>query len=189
MSSCSCPHHDPRDDPKYRKSDVPLRAPYSLDMARPAYSRMSSAESEQSRGSIINPHPQCLSPSASRSQSHSSRRVDPSPLDQYRAQRPLPQIREPSDVWSRGQCLPHRSGVLERGPSSTSTDCAAGASWETRDKSGSRGPGEDGGAKGDGGMEGLYESLRLAIASPVRLPLDACDAFSIQWDDYEDAAC
>lgn len=166
-SSCSCPHHLP-------PTGIPKDA-YGLDGKRPGYSRMSSVESDKSRGSIVNPHshPSCLSPSTSRSHSHissSSRDYRAEGRPTQRGDRPLPSVAgrgaRVSEVgvggegWKSGECMPHRTGVLERGMSSNSSQ--ASGRWHVREKRASRV-----GMGGLGEVDGLYESLRIAIGSPV----------------------
>lgn len=134
-STCDCPYHG------------------VSAVKRPVYDRAYSERSDESRGSIVNPHPSCLSPSTSRSRSY---------MDASKG-RPLPRTAS----WDRG--MPHRTGVLERGPSSNSSQ-ASSMRWDMREKrSAGSGLGAAGISGGLGGeLDGLYESLRVAIGSPVR---------------------
>ena len=184
MSECSCrgDHHRHGRGHTHRRNErergADLDDDFNASGRRPSWSRMSSAESAKSGRSIVNPHPHTplgphghpisLSPRMSQSRSRSSRssRSDStfaSPLEEYRAHRPLPpvKVRESQYAWRGGSGMPHRTGVLEREDSRTSSE--GGAAW------GKVKAGGGGAARMEemSEMDGLYESLRLAIGSPA----------------------
>jgi len=178
MSECSCRDYPHAHSQGHRRSERERGFGHESNLSgkRPSWSRMSSAESDHSSRLIVNPHPHTpmgphghplsLSPRMSQSRSRSSRssRSDStfaSPLEVYRAHRPLPSVKVKGSqfAWEGDRGMPHRTGVLERGDSRTSSE--GGVAWGKQ-------KGEAAGRMEQmSEMEGLYESLRLAIGSPA----------------------